>query len=392
MKIPYAELHCLSAISASCAAPRTRRNWWRAPRLGYARAGHHRRMLARRRGARARRGEGSTALQLIIGTEIRLADGPAPGAARDRPRGYGNLSALITRGRRARGKGSYRLDARRPRRRRRAARLPRAVAARTTTRPHRDDAALAARSVFAGRAWIAARAAARRPRRSRRSSRPAQDSAQPRPAAGGRRRRAHARALAPRAAGHADRDPPRHARWPRPAMRCTPTASATCARGAARAPVSARTARRDAARSRSAALLARQLRYEYPEELVPAGRDAGRAICAQLTEDGLARRWPRGHRRPGARAQIEHELALIAELRYEPYFLTVHDIVALRARARHPVPGPRLGGQLGGVLLPRHHRGGSGAHEHAVRALHLAASATSRPTSTSTSSTSGARR
>jgi len=28
------------------------------------------------------------------------------------------------------------------------------------------------------------------------------------------------------------------------------------------------------------------------------------------------------------RTQIEHELALIAELRYEPYFLTVHDIVA----------------------------------------------------------------
>jgi error-prone DNA polymerase len=32
-------------------------------------------------------------------------------------------------------------------------------------------------------------------------------------------------------------------------------------------------------------------------------------------------------------AQIEHELALIAELRYEPYFLTVHDIVRF-ARGR----------------------------------------------------------
>ena len=41
-------------------------------------------------------------------------------------------------------------------------------------------------------------------------------------------------------------------------------------------------------------------------------------------------------------------------------------------RARHPLPGPRLGGQLGGLLLPRHHRGRSGAHGPAVRALPLA--------------------
>jgi hypothetical protein len=46
-----------------------------------------------------------------------------------------------------------------------------------------------------------------------------------------------------------------------------------------------------------------------------------------------------------------------------PYFLTVHDIVAaFSPLAEHPVPGARLGGQLGTVCyLPRHHRGRSGA-------------------------------
>ena len=56
---------------------------------------------------------------------------------------------------------------------------------------------------------------------------------------------------------------------------------------------------------------------------------------------------------------LEHELALIAELKYAPYFLTVHDIVRFARSREHPLPGPRLGGELGGVLLPRHHRGRS---------------------------------
>ena len=39
---------------------------------------------------------------------------------------------------------------------------------------------------------------------------------------------------------------------------------------------------------------------------------------------------------------------------------------------RHHVPGPRLGGELRRLLLPRHHRGRSGAHGPAVRALPVA--------------------
>jgi error-prone DNA polymerase len=68
-----------------------------------------------------------------------------------------------------------------------------------------------------------------------------------------------------------------------------------------------------------------ELRYEYPRELVPVGLDATTHLRA-LTEAGAAWRWPEGVA-PKVRRLIEHELALIAELNYEPYFLTVHDIV-----------------------------------------------------------------
>lgn len=67
------------------------------------------------------------------------------------------------------------------------------------------------------------------------------------------------------------------------------------------------------------------LNYEYPEELVPTGRSSTQYL-RELTETGITQRWPRKVS-PDVRQQIEHELALIAELEYEPYFLTVHDIV-----------------------------------------------------------------
>ena len=73
-----------------------------------------------------------------------------------------------------------------------------------------------------------------------------------------------------------------------------------------------------------------QLRYEYPPELVPAGLTASEHLRA-LTETGLKRRWPDGAPGP-VREAIEKELALIATLRYEHFFLTVHDVVEY---ARH---------------------------------------------------------
>src|SRR4029077_10829661 len=73
-----------------------------------------------------------------------------------------------------------------------------------------------------------------------------------------------------------------------------------------------------------------ELRYEYPHELVPPG-ETPRSYLRRLTEEGARWRWPGGV--PAAeRTAIEHELALIEELHYEPYFLTVHDIVAYARR------------------------------------------------------------
>ena len=46
----------------------------------------------------------------------------------------------------------------------------------------------------------------------------------------------------------------------------------------------------------------------------------------------MRRRWPGGVP-PKVVDLVEHELALIADLEYEPYFLTVYDIVAF-ARSR----------------------------------------------------------
>jgi len=69
-----------------------------------------------------------------------------------------------------------------------------------------------------------------------------------------------------------------------------------------------------------------ELRYEYPHELVPSGETPS-SYLRRLTEEGARRRWPGGVP-PAERTALEHELALIEELRYEPYFLTVHDVVA----------------------------------------------------------------
>ena len=102
-----------------------------------------------------------------------------------------------------------------------------------------------------------------------------------------------------------------------------------------------------------------ELRYEYPEELVPPGQTPASHL-RKLTEAGLgAALWHEQRCPPDVRELIEHELALIAELRYEPYFLTVEDIVAFARSQGHPLPGPRLGRQLGRLLRARHHRGRS---------------------------------
>jgi error-prone DNA polymerase len=69
-----------------------------------------------------------------------------------------------------------------------------------------------------------------------------------------------------------------------------------------------------------------ELRYQYPQELVPPD-ETPTSWLRKLTEQGIRTRWPQGVA-DHVRELIEHELALIAELRYEAYFLTVHDLVS----------------------------------------------------------------
>jgi error-prone DNA polymerase len=68
-----------------------------------------------------------------------------------------------------------------------------------------------------------------------------------------------------------------------------------------------------------------ELRYEYPEEIVPAGETPTSHLRA-LTLRGCAKRWPAGTP-PNVLETIEHELTLIADLKFEPFFLTVHEVV-----------------------------------------------------------------
>lgn len=74
-----------------------------------------------------------------------------------------------------------------------------------------------------------------------------------------------------------------------------------------------------------------EIRYEYPDEICPEGMSA-RDFLRQETYVGARRRFRQGIP-ANVQDQLEHELALIAELRYEPYFLTVYDIVQF-ARSR----------------------------------------------------------
>ena len=74
-----------------------------------------------------------------------------------------------------------------------------------------------------------------------------------------------------------------------------------------------------------------ELKYQYPDEVVPLGETPA-SYLRRITYEGAGRRWPDGV--PAKlETQIEHELQLIGDLKYEHYFLTVYDIVAF-ARSR----------------------------------------------------------
>ena len=104
----YAELHCLSNFTFLRGVSHPRELVERAAALGYqalaltdecSLAGVVRAYEAARR----------QGLHLLIGTELRLLDGPALVLLVENRHGYANLCRLISRGRQAAGKGQYRL-------------------------------------------------------------------------------------------------------------------------------------------------------------------------------------------------------------------------------------------------------------------------------------------
>jgi len=74
-----------------------------------------------------------------------------------------------------------------------------------------------------------------------------------------------------------------------------------------------------------------QLRYQYPDEIGDSGRTPQEEL-ERLTWEKAPLRYPEGIQGKIS-DQLEHELRLIGQLNYAPYFLTVHSIVA-EARRR----------------------------------------------------------
>ena len=84
--------------------------------------------------------------------------------------------------------------------------------------------------------------------------------------------------------------------------------------------------RGNAALERRARLLARRIALRISRRDASTASPMRRTRSTHLTYEGAAKRYPHGLP-PKVRASIEHELALIAQLAYAPYFLTVYDIV-----------------------------------------------------------------
>ncbi|MGI9245361.1 MAG: error-prone DNA polymerase [Steroidobacteraceae bacterium] len=321
----YAELHCLSNFTFLRGASRAEELVERAAQLGYAAlavtdecsvAGVVRAHVAAK----------DAGLKLIVGAEFRLVDGlRCVLLAQDRA-GYGRLCRIVTRGRRTAPKGDYRLE--------RAdfealagdgllcLWLPAAG-------PDPEEGAWLAR-VFAGRLWIAVEllTTGRDARRLEILQALGRTLALPLVAAGdvhmhARGRRALQDVLtATRLGTTVERAGlalhPNGERHLRPVARI-----------AALHPPELLLASVDIAARCTFSL--DELRYEYPREIVPEGHTPA-SWLREITGKGIRRRWPAGPSAATRRA-IEHELELIEELGYEPYFLTVHDIVWF-ARAR----------------------------------------------------------
>jgi error-prone DNA polymerase len=318
----YAELHCLSNFTFLRGASHPEELVSRAAVLAYSAlaltdecsfAG----------AARAHVAAKDIGLRLIIGSEIRLKDGPMLVFLATNREGYGQLSQLITRGRMGSKKGSYTLE------RKDVDGMPGCLVLLIPDGKHDTEHAQFVAERFSGRAWIAAELLCGPDDRARLAAlRDLGRSADlPLVAAGDvhmhlRSRRALQDTLTAirlktpvRACGHAlHPNAERHLRlrmrlaqlYPPELLAATVKIAEQCH------------------------FALDELRYEYPEELVPEGETPA-SWLRKLTEEGLQKRFPGGTPQR-VRDTVERELALIGELRYEAFFLTVYDVVAFAHR------------------------------------------------------------
>ncbi|MDX9885411.1 error-prone DNA polymerase [Thauera sp.] len=359
MKPPYAELHCLSNFSFQRGASHPEELVTQAAAFGYAAIAltDECSFAGIVRAHRALQGlPAADRPRLIIGSELQLADGPRLVLLATDRTGYGQLSRLITVARRAAGKGEYLLT------RDMIDSLPGCLALLVPPPafPPRAGTETACASMLADAEWLAGRFPGR-----------AWMTVTVRLDGRDRARITLLRRIA-RSAGIpalAASGALMHAPERRPLADVMTALRLHCSVAEAGLALAANAEQRlhdreALARRYPPALLAEtlavaerctfsldELRYEYPAELVPAG-ETPTSWLRRLLEGGLAWRYRKlddttasavclmspatsaappsptdDPAPPPVRAQIEHELALIAELGYEPYFLTVHDIV-----------------------------------------------------------------
>jgi error-prone DNA polymerase len=331
----YAELYCLSNFSFLRGASHPEELVVRAAELGYTAlaltdAGSLAGVVRAHQAIQRHQLE----LQLIVGAELQLEDGPTLVVLARNRNGYAALSRAISRARRAARKGAYRMT-----RADLEAGLPDCLALLITAHVEEpDDAVLLADTAwltryFPAAAWLAVTLACdgNDAQRLEHLQNIARQAGLPAVAASGtlmhdpaRRRLADVLtatrlrttvanaglALATNAERRLHDRATLAARYPPALLAETLRVAAQCS------------FRLD------------ELRYEYPAELVPHDHSAA-SWLRHLVEAGLRWRYPHADQPPPprVRAQVEHELALIAELHYEAYFLTVHDIVRY-ARSR----------------------------------------------------------
>lgn len=322
--VDYAELQCCSSFTFLRGASQPEELVTQACRLGY-------RALALTDecsfagSVRAHRAAKAQGLHLIHGAEFRCVDGLQLILLVQDRAGWGNLSALITLARRRSAKGEYALlrgdlEAISP-----AGAVPGCLA---LWLPGEEIVAadahwLAAR--FSGRVWIAHRRRGRPDEAARLHT---------------LRRLGEAAGLPLVAAGAVDM----HVRARRPLrdVLCALRLNTSVAEAGLALPPNAEGALRSRLRlarlfppdllAETLSIAARcrfsldELRYEYPQEVVPPGHTPA-SFLRQEVFAGLARRYPLQGAPAAVLTQIEAELALVAELGYEAYFLTVYDIV-----------------------------------------------------------------